>query len=102
MTRLLLLLACLALTPLPALAEGFCLPPGDMDRAIRESRWRETPLFAGIGGQGRVVALYGNVRTGSWTLVMEGPDGTFCGLAAGNRLRLAPAAPGGAPQDGPS
>lgn len=85
----------LALIASPAAAQDIC---GDRDTMIANmaSKYGETahsagvaPLFDGSGVL--IVENFVNSETGTWTLIVTGPDGRTCVLAIGNRFRLIPA-----------
>ena len=46
--------------------------------------YSETPIVYGTVPDGRIIEVYANIVTGTWTLLISYPDGTLtCGLASG-------------------
>lgn len=84
----------IAMVAFPASAQDIC---GDRDTMIANmaSKYGETAQSAGVApldGSGvLIVENFVNAETGTWTLIVTGPDGRTCVLAIGNRFRLIPA-----------
>jgi hypothetical protein len=54
-----------------------------------QDRWGETVQARGLSANGRMVELWANVDTGSWTITSTGPDGPICLEASGEGFELA-------------
>lgn len=81
MTRLLLALIALAT---PALAEEpTCNSRETVLSLITGPDYAEVPIGRGRSAAGVLMEIYANPQTGTWTIVMTGPDGTSCFGSAG-------------------
>ena len=72
----------LLLTATAAHAENPCLPTLDAYAAALADQYAEQPQIVGTMG-GRAFLMFANPATGSWTVVIEAPDGRYCSPASG-------------------
>ncbi len=94
----LLALAALAAAaaPLPAAAEGQ-LRCGERERIVAhlERKYGETRRSIGLQQDSRLVEVFANAESGSWTILITTPHGVSCLIAAGSAYQgLAPVAVG--------
>lgn len=75
-----LLALCLLTTA--AHAETPCLPSLDDYAAALQQGYGETPQIVGTM-RGAAFLMFANPATGTWTVVIEAPDGRFCSPASG-------------------
>lgn len=79
-----ILAAILMISPITAFAQS--CGPSDLVKKYLEEQFKEFPHFEGIDSVGRVVELFGNEDTGTWTMVLTTPDGTSCLISAGENF----------------
>jgi hypothetical protein len=80
MIRNIFLPAFIAILPISAAAS--CGPRDAAERALREV-YGETVQSHGIDGAGRLIEIWGNVETGSFTITLTTPDMILCLLSDG-------------------
>ena len=85
MIRKLFLSAFIAILPISAAAQ--CGPRDAAEQALRK-RYGETVQSHGIDGAGRLVEVWGNVETGSFTITPTTPDMILCLLSAGHGFEV--------------
>ena len=84
----------------PAYGENSPVPCGRYDDAIKNlaDKYNEHPITGGITGQGTGIAELLTTADGStWTILVHGPDGTACLIAAGTDWGSIAPAPSGEP-----
>lgn len=59
-----------------------CLPLGEFLRILSEE-YGETPERRGYENSGAAVMVTANHEAGTWTILAVSPNGTACGVAAG-------------------
>ena len=80
-------LICIALVvAIPALAAPQCAPH-DVVAAALKDRFGEAVQVQGLSADGRLVEVWANPVTGTWTATMTSPDGTTCMSVAGDRFQ---------------
>lgn len=64
-----------------------CLP--DLDRFAKalHDQFGEVPQVGGLMPQGRPLIIFVNTDTGTWTIVIQAADGTFCSPASGEGFK---------------
>jgi hypothetical protein len=67
-----------------------CADHGEVVRKLAD-RFGETRTGIGLHREDAVVEVFSSARTGTWTIVLTGPDGLACLLAAGQRWEQMPA-----------
>lgn len=80
----------LSLIVTPASAETPCLPTFEDFAAALERTFEEVPQIIGTMNGGRGLIVFANPKTGTWTIVVESPDGQFCSPASGLNFIAAP------------
>lgn len=80
------ILAFLLLTT-PALAVP-CGPHDEMTAGLKRS-YGEVAQVQAMSGDGRMLEMFANLDTGTWTAMLTAPDGTACLAAAGDQYRAA-------------
>jgi hypothetical protein len=91
--------AAIAAPPAPTGA----LPCGERAAMVAtlEDRYGERAVATGLETSGQLVEVFASPRTGSWTILATGPDGTSCIMAVGEHYeRLAPPTDATARRDG--
>jgi hypothetical protein len=73
--------AALALAPVAATAQVLCGKRADFLKHL-DANHREAPTAMGLTSTGRVIEVLTS-DTGSWTIIITGPDGKTCLVAAG-------------------
>ena len=91
------LIALLAFAAVPAYAQQQQCGPRDAGLAHLEQKYGETRIGAGLDQRGMVVEVLTNPVTGSWTIIMSGPDGQACIVAAGESWEIYAPRPTGTP-----
>lgn len=86
--KMITLLAALV-APALAYAQPSCGFRVDMAEAL-ESNWGESLIASGISGPDRLLELWGNHDTGSWTVMIVHPSGMACMVDSGRALEVAP------------
>ena len=84
---LLLLMACMGLTGLPAKANSAGLACGDREFLLKAlgDKYKETPRAIGLSSSGKAVFEVHTSKTGTWTIVMTTTKkGVTCIMAAGH------------------
>lgn len=76
------ILALIAMTT-PALAQTPCLPTLDAYAAALSDRYGESVQAVGTMGDGAPLLMFANPETGSWTIIVQAPDGRYCSPASG-------------------
>lgn len=76
-------LFALAMLATPAMAETPCLPTLDAYAAALENDWGEVPQIVGTMQRGAAFLIFANPATGTWTVVVQSPDGRYCSPASG-------------------
>lgn len=84
----------LALSALPAQAQN-CAPHDAVVARLAE-RYGETRQSIGLTDTGAVLEVFA-AETGTWTIIVTGPDGLSCLVAAGRSFRDGPFEPAGFP-----
>lgn len=82
-------LIALALTAAPAFAEAPCLPTLEAFAGALQDRYGETPQIIATMQQGAPFLMFANPETGTWTVVVQSPDGRYCSPASGNNYLTA-------------
>lgn len=77
-------LIALLLTAAPAFAETPCLPTLEAFAQALEGRYGETPQLIATMQQGAPFLMFANLETGTWTVVIQSPDGRYCSPASGH------------------
>lgn len=67
----------------PAVAQSNTCAPKDYLVQQMALMYGESRVFAGLNGSGKMVEIWLNPATGSWTAVIVSPDGTACAVSAG-------------------
>lgn len=73
-----------------------CGKRADIVRQLGE-KYGETRRSIGLSGGRSVVEVYASEATGSWTILVTGPEGTACLIAAGEAFQPEPAGGQGKP-----
>ncbi len=73
---------CFLLIGSPAIAQTQCGGYADAVAFLME-RYGESLTVQGIDGTGRVIAMFSNPDTGTWTALIVTPDGNACLVADG-------------------
>jgi hypothetical protein len=73
----------LALMTTPAFAETPCLPSLDDYAAALADQYGEQPQIIGTMQGGAAFLMFANPETGSWTVIVQAPDGRYCSPASG-------------------
>lgn len=83
-----LALLAVALWPAPGIA-GLC---DDRDNIVRQlaQTYDETPVAVGVTNGGGLVEVLATKDGATWTIVVTGPDGRTCVVAAGEGWRALP------------
>lgn len=83
-TRLsnLLLAALVAAFFMPSLGYAFCLSRDDLAKELW-TRYRERVITTGLASNGRLIEVFRNEGSESWTLVQTTPGGIACIMMAG-------------------
>ena len=68
----------------PVAAQEYCAPYQEIISAL-DRGYGEQPIVGGGAGPNGVMWL-ANPATGSWTVIVVGPDGTACVVASGVRF----------------
>jgi hypothetical protein len=76
-------LIALLLTATAAHAETPCLPTLKAYAAALAEGWGETAQAGGTMQRGGVLMVFANPLTGTWTIVIQSPDGRYCSPASG-------------------
>ena len=82
-------LAALLCASTAAHAEAPCLPTLDAFAAALERGFGEVAQIGGVMQEGRALLMFANPKTGTWTIVVQAPDGRYCSPAAGRDYRAA-------------
>ena len=85
----------LCLPTMAVAAPMLCGKRADFLRQLDASHG-EAPSAIGLTGSGRVIEVLTS-DAGSWTIIVTGPDGTSCLIAAGEAWQTLDRAPGRAP-----
>ena len=85
--RLAVAFLCLAI---PAQAGTPCLPDFDQFAKALHDRFGEVPQVGGVMGGGRPLVIFSNPATGTWTVVIQAADGSFCSPASGEGFKAVP------------
>lgn len=91
-----LVLALFIVLPAPATAQSVCAERTQMIEQLEE-RWGEIRHSAGLTGDDRVMEVFVNPETGTWTIIVTSPLGHACMIAAGEFFNLLLPDPGGDP-----
>lgn len=83
-------LLALALSTCPAMAETPCFPSLDDFAFALADRYGEQPQIIGTMTGAGAFLMFANPATGSWTVVIEAPDGRYCSPASGENFIAAP------------
>lgn len=73
-----------------------CAPTDDVVALLRD-QFGETAGAMGLSQNGFVTQMVGNPGTGTWSAVVQRPDGVSCIVAAGTGFVIIPPAPEGDP-----
>ena len=63
-----------------------CLPTLESYASALQSRYGETVQAVGTMSAGRPLLMFANPETGSWTIVLQAPDGRYCSPASGENF----------------
>ncbi len=87
--KLMMLKAVLVLAS-TAWAEAQQMTCNSQDRltTILTEQFEERPHVRGLAPNGAMVETWGNEQTGTWTVVVNMPDGRACLLASGSHFTL--------------
>lgn len=69
-----------------------CAPFNEASNGLAAG-YGETRQSFMLDGAGRMVSIFANTETGSWTLTITTPDMITCGISAGNNYQATPTAP---------
>ncbi len=83
-------LLLLALMTTPAFAETPCLPSLDDYATALADQYGEQPQILGTMTGAGAFLMFANPATGSWTVLIETPDGRYCSPASGENFIAAP------------
>ena len=78
-----LLVAILALTATPALPQPTCAPREAVTHML-ETNHGERQQWRGLDANGMMVEVFANPETGTWTILVSGPEGASCLVAHGS------------------
>lgn len=83
-------LLALALFATPAIAETPCFATLDAFAFALADRYGEQPQIIGTMTGAGAFLMFANPATGTWTIVIEAPDGRYCSPASGQNYIAAP------------
>lgn len=78
------LAACLAV---PAWAQNNCAKRTVVLERLAD-RFGEVRRVVGLDARGGLVEIYGNTKTGTWTMAVTAPNGITCLVAAGRHFEV--------------
>ncbi len=81
------ILAAGLLLPVAAIAQPQCAEREDV-LSILTQKYGESRYVAGMDRSGRLVEVWGNLESGSWTITTTRPDMVTCLAAEGHNLEL--------------
>lgn len=93
MIRLAILLTILAT---PALAQQQCADRIKITYPLA-NKFLEAPLLESIDEGGNLIEWWGNIATGTWTLLSTKPGGPTCLVMSGSNFGIVPLEPAGEP-----
>lgn len=82
--RLLVAIMALSMATLPAQAQRVACGPGPGLVAHLEKEWGEEPAVVALDAAGRMVRILANPETGTWSILITGPDGPTCLIQHGS------------------
>lgn len=85
--RIITLTVVVILTTLPAFAAQ-CGGQDEVAKALAD-QFGEVVQAQGITADGRLLQVWANPKTGSWTVTMSTPGGILCLVTAGERFQIA-------------
>jgi len=80
--------AFLALLLMAGAVQAEACGPHDAVAAMLKRDYGETAQVQAVAQDGRLMEIYANAATGSWTAIMTKPDGTACVVAGGKQYRV--------------
>jgi len=80
------LIAGLAMTPVAAYSQQSRCAPHEVVADALSSKYGEGDIAIGVMPNGNVMTLYGNIRSGTWTVTIRNADGLECMSIDGGEL----------------